>query len=209
MCGPLALALPGSSSGRMGFMTGRILYNLGRISTYALLGIVFGLMGRSLTLFGAQRWLSLGAGLILLVAVLASTKWGLSVPAFTAVNWLKRSLGQLLRRRSIGTLYLFGLLNGLLPCGLVYAAGAGAVAAGSIGGAISYMAVFGLGTTPLMLGLALSRNALPQAFRIRLQKLIPVSLLLVASLLIVRGLALGIPYLSPALDAAGQAVKCH
>lgn len=190
-------------------MTGRVLYNLGRISTYASLGVVFGLMGRSLALFGAQRWLSLGAGLMLMIGLLASTRWGLSIPALTAVHWLKRMLGQLLQRRSMSSLYLFGLLNGLLPCGLVYAAGAGAVAAGSVGGAVSYMAVFGLGTTPLMLGLALSRNSLPQSLRVRLQKLIPVSLLLVASLLIVRGLALGIPYLSPALDAAGQAAKCH
>jgi hypothetical protein len=209
MCGPLALALPATGSGRFGFAAGRVAYTLGRITTYSLLGLVFGLIGRSLTLFGVQRWVSLGAGILLLLGLFASTRWGVATPVLTVVAALKRSLSRLLKHRSLGTVYLFGMVNGLLPCGLVYAAGAGATAAGSVGGAVAYMALFGLGTTPLMLGLALSRNILPGAFRLKLQRLIPVSLAVVAGLLIVRGLALGIPYLSPAMDAGAQNVRCH
>lgn len=209
MCGPLALALPATGSGRVGFAAGRVAYTLGRITTYAVLGLVFGWVGRSLALFGIQRWLSLGAGVLLLLGLLLSTRWGLAAPAIAVVSSLKRWMAQLLRRRSMGTVFLFGMVNGLLPCGLVYAAGAGATASGSVAGAVAYMAVFGLGTAPLMLGLALSRNLLPGSFRLKLQRLIPVSLALVAGLLIVRGLALGIPYLSPAMDAGATAVRCH
>lgn len=209
MCGPLALALPSAGTGRIGFATSRVLYNIGRITTYTLLGIVFGLVGRSLVLFGVQRWLSLGAGILLLLTLTASSRWAVTTPAFSAVAFLKRKLGWLLRQRSMGTIYLFGVLNGLLPCGLVYAAGAGATAMGSVQGAMSYMAMFGVGTVPLMLGLTLSSHALPAAFRLKLQRLVPVSLALVAGLLIVRGLALGIPYLSPAMDAQSQTVRCH
>lgn len=209
MCGPLAMALPASGNGRAGYVTGRILYNLGRLTTYALIGVLFGLIGRSLVLFGIQRWVSIGAGVLILAGLLLSGRLGLATPAFTTVNWLKKSLGRLLRHRSLGALYLFGALNGLLPCGLVYAAATGAAAAGGVFAGAAYMAVFGIGTVPLMLALTLSPGALPASIRTNLSRLIPASLVFVAGVLILRGLALGIPYLSPALDASGHCARCH
>ena len=106
-----------------------------------------------------------------------------------------------------------GVLNGLLPCGLVYLALAGALSAPGVGGAAAYMALFGLGTTPLLIGVALSGRLVVPAMRGRLRRVIPWAATGMAILFIVRGLGLGIPYLSPAagLPKPGpyQAVICH
>jgi hypothetical protein len=99
-------------------------------------------------------------------------------------------------------------LNGLLPCGLVYVALAGAVARGTLLAGICYMAWFGLGTMPTMLGISLSGKVFPLYFRLRLRGAIPLGVCLLAGLLILRGLALGIPYVSPALVAGVPASCC-
>jgi hypothetical protein len=113
-----------------------------------------------------------------------------------------------LRHRSFKSLAILGLLNGLLPCGLVYVACAGATATGGLMAGVQYMAAFGLGTVPMMLGISLSGRLIPIALRLQLRKAIPVSVFLLASLLILRGLALGIPYLSPDLASANSSC-CH
>ncbi len=207
MCGPLMLALPRSGSGRIGFVAGRLAYQGGRIFTYSLLGVGFGFLGRSLAVIGLQRWVSLSAGILLLAGLAAALPKGASLPVLGLVGFLKRNAGRLLQRRSVGSLVLLGTLNGLLPCGLVYAAAAGATAMGNWTGGIAYMSLFGLGTLPLMLGLSLSSQSMPVSWRLHLQRLVPVSLAVVAMLLILRGLALGIPYLSPDLAAGGGC--CH
>jgi len=204
MCGPLALALPATGSTRTTFLAGRLLYNAGRLVTYAALGAIFGLLGQSFALAGFQRWISLAAGVVILLSLLVSSRFTVGLPAITAVGWLKTSFSQLLQKRSLASVFLLGLLNGLLPCGLVYAAVAGATAIGSfVGGALA-MLVFGLGTVPMMLGFSLLGPRLHTVLRFRLQRFIPASLAIVGVLLVLRGLALGIPYLSPASTAA-----CH
>ena len=123
---------------------------------------------------------------------------------------MKNVFGHLLKQRSVGSLYALGLLNGLLPCGLVYVAAAAALAAGSILMSGVYMAAFGLGTIPMMFGFGLIGMKLQQLLRFRLQRLVPFSLILVASLLLLRGMALGIPYLSPLDPVPGaDCVHCH
>lgn len=209
MCGPLALALPATGPGRAGFLAGRLAYNAGRVATYILLGAVFGLVGRSLALVGIQRWVSLTAGALMLAALLFSTRFGTVGPLVNGVGRLKGLLGPLLRRRSIPSVGLLGLLNGLLPCGLVYAAGAAAATVGTVPGGMAYMGLFGLGTVPLMLALGLGAGAFPVALRLRLQRLVPVTLGIVGSLLVLRGLALGIPYLSPDLAGGTGCPDCH
>ena len=203
MCGPLALALPVTGATAPGFLLGRLAYNLGRIVTYCGLGLVFGLVGKSLFLAGVQRWVSIGLGLLVLVSLFASRRLALSRPVEALVGRLKRGMSGLLRRRSLASLVILGLLNGLLPCGLVYAAGAGAMATSSVVAGVSYMAAFGVGTVPMMLGISLSGRLVPPAFRLRLARAIPVSVFLLGSLLILRGLSLGIPYVSPHLTGGG------
>jgi sulfite exporter TauE/SafE len=208
MCGPLMLALPTAGPSRTGFVAGRMAYQVGRVLTYTLLGVGFGLLGRSLAVIGLQRWVSLAAGVLMLAGLAAALPRGAALPVFAMVRWLKSAAGALLRRRTLGSLALLGALNGLLPCGLVYAAAAAATSMGSWPDGIAYMAIFGLGTVPMMLGLSLSSRSIPPAWRLHWQRLVPVSLAVVATLLILRGLALGIPYLSPDLAASGAAC-CH
>jgi uncharacterized protein len=208
MCGPLALALPGTGSTRAAFLAGRAAYNSGRIVTYAALGALFGLLGHAFVIAGFQRWVSLAAGAAILLGVLVSPKFLSGVPLTGTVGWLKQAFGALLRRRTFGSLFGLGLLNGLLPCGLVYAACAGATATGGVLAGAGYMAVFGAGTLPMMLAFSLAGPPVQVALRSRLQRLVPVSLALVGALLVLRGLGLGIPYVSPALPAQPCATNC-
>ncbi|MCP5515993.1 MAG: sulfite exporter TauE/SafE family protein [Verrucomicrobiales bacterium] len=208
MCGPLALALPGAGAGPIPLFGGRLLYNLGRLVTYGLLGVLFGLVGRSLALAGVQRWVAIGLGVVLLAGVLFSRNlWGTSWGGRLS-GWLRPHLGRLLRRGTPGALFGFGLLNGLLPCGLVYVACFGAAALGDLSAAVAYMLVFGLGTVPMMLALGLAGRLVPVRLRLRLQRLVPLCVGLVAVLLILRGLSLGIPYVSPDISGADPAECC-
>ncbi len=201
MCGPLMLALPVPPGGAWRFTFGRIIYQLGRVTTYAWLGVVAGVIGKSIFLAGIQRWLSIALGVLILTGFLVSKKISLSAPVVRLVGKLKAAMSTQLRQRSFRSLALLGMLNGLLPCGLVYVAMAGAVASGSLPNGIIFMATFGLGTLPAMLGISLSGKLFPLALRTKLRRAIPMSVCALAGLLILRGLALGIPYLSPDLAA--------
>jgi uncharacterized protein len=208
MCGPLTLALPAAGNTTGGYLSGRLAYNLGRIVPYCALGVVFGLVGKTLLLAGIQRWVSIGLGAALLTGLLTSRRLALWRPVMALVERLKSSMSALLRRGSLASLGMLGLLNGLLPCGLVYVACAGATATGRVSGGVEYMAAFGAGTVPLMLAISLSGKLVPLSLRLKLRKAIPVSVCLLAALLILRGMGLGIPYLSPDLSATGAAC-CH
>lgn len=208
MCGPLALALPHWGRGQWSFLTGRVLYNLGRIVTYAGMGAVFGILGRGVALAGFQRWVSLVLGAGILIGLFVSPRFANSVPVARGVNWMKATLGKLFQRRVMSAMFGIGLLNGLLPCGLVYVACAGAIVAGTIVSGVEYMIAFGLGTLPMMLGISLLGTKLQFAMRLKVQRLIPVSMAIVGLLLLLRGMALGIPYVSPKLSAQPGAAQC-
>lgn len=207
MCGPLALALPGIATSAGKFALGRIAYNVGRIVTYCVLGLVFGLVGKTLLLAGVQRWVSISLGITLIVGLFASRKLALWKPVTLLVNRLKSSMSALLRQRSVVSVGALGLLNGLLPCGLVYVAAAGATATGNILSGTVYMAAFGAGTLPMMLAIGFGGKLVPLSLRLRLRAAIPISVFLLGTLLILRGMSLGIPYVSPNLGAAGAC--CH
>jgi len=207
MCGPLALALPTAGNSAPAYFAGRLAYNLGRIITYCLLGLMFGVLGKTLFLAGVQRWVSIALGVMLLAGLFASRKVALWRPVTGLVDRLKAGMSALLRRRSVTALTVLGLLNGLLPCGLVYVAAAGATLTGGIFSGAMYMAAFGAGTVPMMLAISLSGKLVPVALRLKLARAIPVSVFLLAALLILRGLSLGIPYLSPDLSKTDSC--CH
>ena len=199
MCGPLALAVTTASGGRRGLSS--LLYQLGRITTYSLFGLILGGIGFTVTWAGIQQPLSIALGSIILLAVLVPKL----IPAprlgryQRAVGILKASLGRQLSQRSYLANYMVGLLNGLLPCGLVYLALAGALATYSpVQGAL-YMASFGLGTLPLMLSLTWFGQWLTPALRSRFRSAVPYIVGVMGLVLILRGLDLGIPYLSPML----------
>lgn len=212
MCGPLALALPPAGRTRLAYLSGRIFYNSGRIITYAAMGVLFGLAGKVLFMAGLQRALSILAGVVILAGVLAVKVFPAALsPSHVVARALARVKGhwsRLLGQRTLGSMFVIGLLNGLLPCGLVYAALAGAAATGSgLKGAL-FMTLFGLGTFPAMLAVALAGKMVSLGFRKFLQPLVPASLCLLACLFILRGLNLGIPYISPRLNAAPGERSC-
>lgn len=208
MCGPLMLALPWNGQTRARFFAGRFLYQTGRIAAYCALGLVFGLVGRSLLLAGLQQWVSIALGLALLAGLAFSPRLLEFGWIVVWVNQLKTLMAGFLRTRTLASMAVLGSLNGLLPCGLVYAACAGAAATGNALHGAGFMLAFGLGTLPVMLSISLSGHLLPQAVRLKLRYLMPVSIGVLGCLLVLRGLSLGIPYLSPDLTA-GAAGCCH
>ena len=155
MCGAIALALPGrADAAPLRHAGGRLLYNLGRVTTYATLGAGAGLVGHGLRLAGVQQSLSIASGVLILLLVAVPERYSSRVGHLLGLNtplgWVKTTLGRLFQQASWPALYATGLLNGLLPCGLVYLALAGALSAPGVAGAAAYMACFGLGTLPLM-----------------------------------------------------------
>lgn len=205
MCGPIALSLPYQDVTKWRTAANTLVYNFGRIVSYSLIGLLFGVLGKGIALAGWQQWLSIGLGILMLLAafsIINVEKQLIKIPILD--NFFKKvrfSLGQLLKRKNkkTQTLFTVGILNGFLPCGLVYLAVIGAVGTGSILGGSLYMTLFGLGTIPLMLTVALLGNLISLNLRKRIQKAIPIMLFAFAVLFILRGLNLDIPYISPKL----------
>lgn len=204
MCGPLAMAVPVMGKGTAAIAFSRLIYNSGRLVTYMVIGILFGLLGQAFALAGIQRWISIAAGVVIIGALLVSLKWGNSTMMTAWIGRLKGLFGGALRNRTAPSLFALGLVNGLLPCGLVYVAAAAAVTTGAWYHGAIYMFFFGLGTLPIMLGIGMLIGRLGQQWRLRLQNLVPVSLAIVGALLILRGAGLGIPLLSPPPLESGE-----
>ncbi len=204
MCGPIVLALPlhGNSVGQK--IYGGVLYNLGRTVTYGAMGALFGLVGQGLQLVGFQQVVSVIMGGAMIVSVMFPkifrNQYSLEQSAFRWVGKLKKTIVEMFSIRSFQSLFFIGLLNGLLPCGLVYIAIAGAIATGSVAMGAGYMVVFGLGTIPLLLLLGVAGNVLGNNIRRRINSLIPILVVVVGIFFVLRGLNLNIPYLSPTRD---------
>lgn len=184
MCGPLVLMTPVVGRGRAAFVASRLLYHAGRIVTYALIGMLFGVVGESLIFAGLQRWLSILVGALMLTAIVAAGP--LKAQLWKMPLKLKTLFGAFLRKPSLKSVAALGAINGLLPCGLVYIAGAASIAAGGAFESIAYMLAFGLGTLPVMLSISLARNRINFSSRPWLQKAAPIAAATVALLLIVR-----------------------
>jgi sulfite exporter TauE/SafE len=212
MCGPLALALPLSDGSLYSKFIGALLYNSGRVLTYSLFGLVAGLLGKSFALIGFQQGLSiaLGAAIILLVILPKLFPGNFIKGNFATVFFqrLRHAFGQLFFKKNQSTLFAIGFLNGLLPCGLVYLAIAAATAAGNISSSVVFMAAFGLGTLPVMWSIAFWGNFIGINIRQKIKAAYPYMMLLMACLLIIRGMGLGIPYLSPVTDMDKKIINC-
>lgn len=206
MCGPLAFSLPLKNDSDSAKFAGSLLYNAGRILTYSILGLLFGLAGKSFSLFGFQQWLSVIVGVTILFFLLAPKKWisaKSTESVFAGYNYKIRSvLGQLFFQKNYFSLFAIGLLNGLLPCGLIYMAIAGAIAYASPLQSAVFMASFGLGTLPVMWSVSFFGNYIGIAVRKKIRSAYPVLMAMMACLLILRGMGLGIPYVSPTPGAS-------
>ncbi len=191
MCGPIALALPGGDRGASYKALGRLVYNAGRIVTYSAMGFAVGLAGFGIALQGLQSELSVAAGVLILLGVLVSYGKG-NVLRFAGRG--TATLKKLFKRRfgngSVTSLFVIGMLNGLLPCGFVYVALAASAGMGHYAGSAAYMALFGLGTVPTMLAAGLTGQLLGMRFSRWVRKASPVVAIVIALLLIQRGDAL-------------------
>ncbi len=216
MCGPIAFALPVHHLPSRQRLLASVLYNAGRVVTYMALGLVFGIIGSGFNLTGLQEWLTIISGMVLILMV--TLPFGLKGGGKLATWYhsitlpLKSKMGVLLKTGNVNTLFLFGMLNGLLPCGMVYAGLAVALSAGSIVESILIMAAFGLGTTPALALIIYQSGVLKRNIGKHLKFVIPFSVFILGSILILRGLSLDIPYVSPVLNAnivEAESHSCH
>lgn len=212
MCGPIALALPVHHYSPFKKYTGIFLYNLGRIMTYTFLGLLFGLLGQSFFIGGFQQVVSITIGILLLVSVALPyfrfSTTGNTAFIYSFINTIKNKLGNLFSKKGLHVLFFIGALNGLLPCGLVYLGIAGAIASGDYLKGAEFMFCFGLGTAPVMFAVASCGQFISVKYRTAIRKTIPVMVSVMAILLIIRGLNLGIPYLSPEFEKQSNTVSC-
>jgi hypothetical protein len=203
MCGPLAFAIPTGDKLRWLFVWDKLVYQVGRIISYSLLGLLIGLIGKQLWLLGLQRGVTIASGILILIAA-SSRLFKLSFinsqkgnRFFSAIN---RMVVYAVNHRW-GHIFI-GMLNGLLPCGFVYLALVGAINTASAGSAMQYMFWFGLGTLPLMFLATIGSGFINLNVRRKLNLVVPYFMVLLGAWFILRGLSLDIPYLSPAIRAA-------
>ncbi len=209
MCGPVALAVPSMGPGSGARWRSTALLNGGRVFTYAMLGLVFGAFSQGLQLAGLQQGVSMAAGVILLVVAFMPSLVDRSTVPGRAGLWLSRLRGMLarhLRRNSPEAIWMSGMLNGLLPCGLVYTAALGAATTGSATDGAVLMLLFGAGTVPALVAVRLGGSFIGMAWRGRLRRLSPVVVGVMGVLLILRGSRLDIPYVSPAVPMAAHTI---
>ncbi|HEX2867167.1 MAG TPA: sulfite exporter TauE/SafE family protein [Ignavibacteriales bacterium] len=202
MCGALVLALP--QQDKFSFISGRALYNAGRIVSYVFLGLLFGAFGSTASLFGLQQHMSVLLGVIIILLVIVPRRYRNKVNSLALFADYKKKLqsymGKILKKNSSMSLLFLGMLNGLLPCGMVYMALAGAVTSFGLKSAMAYMALFGLGTLPMMFTVSLmGRYAVGYGLRRNLGRVVPLLAFMLGAVFILRGMNLGIPYLSPKL----------
>lgn len=201
MCGPIAMMLPVSHSNPSKKVLQIMAYHFGRIFSYAILGFVFGLLGRGLYLAGFQQNVSIIVGVLMIMVALIPEKtfaqYNFSKPIYRLISKVKSLLGNQFKRKSTDAIFTIGILNGFLPCGMVYAALFGAVAMQNEFYSSFYMILYGLGTIPLMSAVVYVSNFLSLPFRNKLQRVIPIVICVIGAMFILRGLGLGIPYVSP------------
>jgi sulfite exporter TauE/SafE len=206
MCGPLAFAVPSLQPGWGYLLWDKLSYQGGRIIAYCLLGVFIGLAGRQLWLAGVQQGLSILSGVLIMVAAISRIlKFSMGNPNAKLLKPFNQLFSFALKHKANHV--IIGMINGLLPCGFVYLAMAGALNTGSVSTAVTYMFWFGLGTVPLMLIAGISMGFTSAGLRRKINKTVPYLMLGLGMWFICRGMELNIPYLSPA--KAGTVANCR
>jgi hypothetical protein len=215
MCGPIAMMLPVDRNNPAKKVIQIMIYHLGRLTAYASLGLVFGILGKGFYMAGIQQNISIIVGVLMITIAIVPErlfmKYNFSKPVYKIISKVKSSLGSQFKRKSPDALFTIGLLNGFLPCGMVYAALFGAIAMQDVTLGVSYMLLYGLGTIPMMSAVVYISNLLSTPFRSKMQKIIPVVTIIIGTLFILRGMGLDIAYISPSnLNLFVQAnANCH
>lgn len=215
MCGPIAMMLPVDRDNQAKKVTQIITYHLGRLTAYGSIGLVFGLVGRGLYLAGMQQKMSIFIGIAMILVILVPEKvfarYNFSKPVFVLISKVKSTLGKQFKNKSYQSLFTIGLLNGFLPCGMVYVALFGAIAMQNESYGVLYMVLFGLGTVPMMSSVVYLQSFLTVPVRNKIQKAIPYVAVAMGIAFVLRGLGLGIPYVSPSDMSlfVQSAPNCH
>ncbi|WAC39908.1 sulfite exporter TauE/SafE family protein [Pedobacter sp. SL55] len=212
MCGPIVLGLPLNKKGSWRNVLQVLLYQLGRISIYALLGLLVGLVGNTFAVFAKQETLSLIIGIVLILFTFAQLS-GRYLPTFqklqnNMVVPISKLMGKVFKLPFWG--FFAGMLNGLIPCGMVYLALATALNSASSQSGAMFMLLFGLGTSPLMIFISLGGIYLKKYLKFNSQRFVPWFALFIGALFILRSANLNIPFLSPhTYSTYGSAVNCE
>lgn len=214
MCGPIAIALPVGKSSWINRLIGVLTYNTGRGFTYMIMGGIIGLLGMGISMAGFQQWASIIAGSVMIffviVPMIFTRTKGKGGFFEKLTSFLQRKLSPLFKNASYKSLFTIGFLNGILPCGLVYVALAGALNMHGVISSMLFMGAFALGTFPIMSALAVTGSFLSLKVRTLINKISPYIIILLGILFILRGLSLGIPYVSPKSEALTPVVeKAH
>lgn len=193
MCGPLVLGVSRlSESSGVHLVRHSIIYNLGRVFAYVILGLCFALIGEVFSIIGFQRVLSLGTGILLVLLILFSMNIERALFKSSKfkniyqryLNFITSKLASLAKTRPA----FLGFLNGLLPCGMVYVALAGALTAPSMIDGMIFMLSFGLGTLPMMITIMVGAKWLLNFRAFRIKNVVSVGQLILGIYLIARGL---------------------
>ena len=202
MCGPIAMMLPVDHKNPTKKALQILTYHLGRLTAYGFLGLAFGLLGKGLFIAGFQQNISIAVGVLMIIIAIVPEKvfaqYNFSKPIYKVISSIKSSLGNQFKRKTFDALFSIGFLNGLLPCGLVYAALFGAIAMQNEVLGVAYMLLYGIGTIPLMSVVVYASGFMSFPLRSKLQRIIPIITIGIGILFILRGLSLGIPFISPA-----------
>lgn len=213
MCGPIMLVMPFANiGGGMKKWSGIFLYHLGRTSVYAVMAYIL-YSFRSFFQPQIQQYISIALGIILLIlgliTFLPGSRFSISLPWS---GFVRKQISKFIGGPSIFSLFVTGVLNGLLPCGLVYMALAAAITAQSSVQAAMLMYAFGIGTVPMLVSITIVKSKISFLHLKNIKKLVPVTMFVFGSLFVLRGMNLGIPYLSPKLEVTEHVVKancCH
>lgn len=198
MCGPLVMAVPMKSTNTYDRAWGITQYHIGKTATYALLGLLVGVVGISIKTFQWMQVLSVICGVLIILfawAKFVKIPFGKTfVQKFTQFSG--RALNKLFKSNLPFKPLFFGSINGLLPCGLVYIALINSILAGSPLQSMLAMVFFGLGTVPVLT----FARVISQRMKWKTNRWTPVLVTVVGAMIILRGLNLNIPYISPKID---------
>lgn len=199
MCGGFACAMGSDPRGRAATVRRQLLYNLGRVTSYVFIGGTLGAMGAMAFAHGvdgwagaAQRALAVVSGLLLITIAFQFFGYGVPVARGGAVrvvaDGFAGAVRTLARAPGAAAPLALGVVNGFLPCPLVYAFVAKAVASAGVLSGMATMAAFGLGTFPAMLLAAAAGSLLTPVIRRRSVAVAGVFLLLLGAITLARGL---------------------
>lgn len=212
MCGPIVWVMPFQAFKGFKKMLALGLYHTGRISVYAALAVILHSF-RGLFDPKIQQYISLVLGASLLIIGMLSFIPNHSLKfKLPWADFIKKQLGKVIGNAALGTIAAAGVLNGLLPCGLVYMALSASMVAGTAVQSAAMMYVFGAGTLPMLISISLLKTKLTFLRTTHVRKLVPIVVFAFGCLFVLRGMNLGIPYLSPKVAIAPHGIVsscCH